>query len=186
MLPSVSGSSMNLIIPMECMSFKCSVNSSFFLLFYTSNESSMYHFQVAMKTSTTILCVKGLSEVLICVFCCHGVATSMKPHQTLKRMLVHPKDKHEMRDMTGVVYQIPSKDCLKIYMGETERRFGTREKEHRWDMNLLEAVKFTRCRKKDSLTEVHLSELTTHVAQTNHTINWDSVKLPMKEDTWIT
>ena len=25
-----------------------------------------------------------------------------------------------------------------------------------------------------------------HETQTNHTIDWDSVKLPMKEDNWIT
>ena len=52
-------------------------------------------------------------------------------------------------------------------MGETGRRFGTREKEHKRDVNLLEKVKFTRLRKKDSLTEVHPSALTDHVAQTN-------------------
>ena len=45
---------------------------------------------------------------------------------------------------------------------------------------------FTRHRKKDSLTEVHPSALMDRVAQTNQTIDWDSVKLPMKEDAWIT
>ena len=53
-------------------------------------------------------------------------------------------------------------------------------------MNSLEEVKFTRSRKKDSLTEVHPSVLTDHMSQINHAINWDSVKLPMKEDAWIT
>ena len=50
---------------------------------------------------------------------------TMKPHQTVRRMLVHPKDKLEVRDMADVVYQIPYKDCLKIYIGETGRRFAT-------------------------------------------------------------
>ena len=53
-------------------------------------------------------------------------------------------------------------------------------------MNLLEEGKFTRFPKKDSLIKVHSSTLMDHVAQTIHTINWDSVNLPMKQDDWIT
>ena len=54
---------------------------------------------------------------------------------------------------------------------ETGRRYGAQEKEHNGDMNSLEEVKFTRYRKKDSLTEVHPSTLTDHVVQTNHIID---------------
>ena len=60
------------------------------------------------------------------------------------------------------------------------------EKEHRRDVNSLGVVKFTRSWKKDSLTEVHPSVLMDNVTQTNHTIDWDSVMLPMKEDAWNT
>ena len=55
--------------------------------------------------------------------------------QTLTRMLVHWKDKREVRDMAGVVYQILCKDCPKVYMGKTGRQFGTGEKEHKRDVN---------------------------------------------------
>ena len=78
--------------------------------------------------------------------------------------MVHPKDKHEVRDMAGVVSQITCRDSSTIYMGERGRRFGTREKEHKRDKNLLEEVKFTRSRTKVSLTEVHPSALTDYVA----------------------
>ena len=44
------------------------------------------------KVRVTQPCFGGVSEALSWVFCCHGVATSMKPHMTLMRMLVHPKD----------------------------------------------------------------------------------------------
>ena len=53
----------------------------------------------------------------------------MKPHLTLKRMLVHLKDKCTSQENSGVVYQVPSKDCQDIYTDVTERRYGVREKE---------------------------------------------------------
>ena len=37
--------------------------------------------------------IQGLSEGLERVFKKHNVALSMKPHQTLRNVLVHPKDK---------------------------------------------------------------------------------------------
>ena len=64
------------------------------------------------------------------VFHGHGVATNVMPQQTLRRMLVHLKDKCEVRDKAGIVYQIP---CTR----ETGRRFRTQKKEHRRDVNFL-------------------------------------------------
>ena len=57
----------------------------------------------------------------------HGVAMSMKLHLTLKRMLVHPKDKCTPQKNLDVVYQVPCKDCRDDYTGEIERRYGVRE-----------------------------------------------------------
>ena len=73
----------------------------------------------------------------------------MKPHMTLKRMLVHRKDKCTPQENVGVVYQVPFTDCLCVYTGETERRYGMREKEYKRDVKTLEE-KYTRSRKKDS------------------------------------
>ena len=39
-------------------------------------------------------------------------------------------------------------DCNCVYVGETGRRFGVREKEHMKEMEQLEANTFTRSRKK--------------------------------------
>ena len=78
--------------------------------------------------------VKGVSKALRQVFHCHGVVMAMKPHLTLKRMLVHSKDKRTPQKNAGVVYQVPCKDCPCEYTGETERRYGVREKEHQRDM----------------------------------------------------
>ena len=45
-----------------------------------------------------------------------------------------------------------------------------REKEHKRDVKTLEE-KYTRSRKKDSLTELHPSAIMDHVVKENHTID---------------
>ena len=61
------------------------------------------------------------------------------------------------------------------------RKYGVREKEHQWDVRLLEEVKFTWARKKDSVSEVHPSAITDHVTKNNHTIDWEGVNLPCRD-----
>ena len=108
----------------------------------------------------------------------------MKPHLTLKRMLVHPEDKRTPHDTAGVVYQISCMDCPKVYTGETGRRYSITKKEHRKDVDSVGKKKFTRARRKESVAEYHPSALTDHVAQSNHTITWEGVNLPMSESHW--
>ena len=67
------------------------------------------------NTAVTIAYVKRVSETLSWVFLRHGVAMAMKPHLTLKRMLVHPKDKRTAQENARVVYQVPCKGCLCVY-----------------------------------------------------------------------
>ena len=81
----------------------------------------------------------------------------MKPNLTLKRSLVHRKDKRTPHDISGIIYQIICKDCTKVYTGETGRRYGIRLKEHRKDVDSVEDKRFTRVRRKESLEEYHLS-----------------------------
>ena len=40
-----------------------------------------------------LLCVKGLTEKVAMTLKKRGVSTAMKPHTTLRRLLVRPKDK---------------------------------------------------------------------------------------------
>ena len=51
-------------------------------------------------------------------------------------------------DTSGVVYQMPCKDCPKVYTGETGRQFGIRKKEHRKDVDSVGNKKFTWARRK--------------------------------------
>ena len=73
-----------------------------------------------------------------------------------------------------------------MYTGESERRYGVREKEHKKDVKTLEEKKYTRSRKKGSLLELHPSAITDHVAKENYTIDWEGVKFPARDTDWTT
>ena len=63
--------------------------------------------------------MREVSESLKRIFRRNKVALAMKPHKTLKQLLVHPKDNRspqEQSGMVGVVYSIPCKDCHCVYV----------------------------------------------------------------------
>ena len=74
--------------------------------------------------------VQGVSEPIRRVFNSYGVSVSFKPHQTLRQLLVSPKDKAKVEEQTGAVYRIPCAGCDQVYIGETKRSIGERLKEH--------------------------------------------------------
>ena len=111
-----------------------------------------------------------------------GVSTASRPHTTVKQLLVRPKDKPDMLNVTDCVYQIPCGNCSKSYIGETGRKFGTRVKEHQTDVtHNTDNKQFTRSQRKTSLGEYHKSAITDHVAQNNHTISWKDSKVVERE-----
>ena len=59
-----------------------------------------------------------------------GINVHMKPYNTIRQALVHPKDKVPLGDQTGVVYKIQCADCDASYVGETERTLKKRVTEH--------------------------------------------------------
>ncbi|XP_072051972.1 uncharacterized protein [Amphiura filiformis] len=104
----------------------------------------------------------------------------MRPTNTLKSLLVHPKDKKDIEQTSDVVYNIPCKGCDKSYVGETGRQFGTRLKEHKKDSETIAERKFTRANRKESTSEQHKSAITDHIAQENHVIEWEGAKFVAK------
>ena len=60
--------------------------------------------------------MKGVTEQLKRVFAKHRIATSAKPYHTIRNVLVHPKDKIETQDQTGVVYKIGCSNCSRVYI----------------------------------------------------------------------
>ena len=101
----------------------------------------------------------------------------MRPTNTLKSLLVHPKDKRDNLQTSKVVYEVLCQGCEKSYVGETGRQLGVRLKEHQKDTEKISDKKFTRATRKLSTTEQHKSAITDHVAQENHVIDWDNAKI---------
>ena len=133
--------------------------------------------------------IQGVSERLQRVYKKYNIQTAMKPVNTLKSLLVHPKDKVDQLQTCECVYEIPCKNCKKSYVGETGRAFGIRLNEHRKEAEQMSSKKFTRATRKDSVEEVHKSAITDHVAQHNHVIDWEGAKVidkdSNKQTRWI-
>ena len=81
----------------------------------------------ALKHPVCIPYVSGLSERLQRVFRSHGVPSYHKPCNTLRSLLVRPKDKSEKDKQCGVVYSVKCSECDQEY--ETARMLGTRFRE---------------------------------------------------------
>ncbi|XP_072016570.1 uncharacterized protein [Amphiura filiformis] len=121
--------------------------------------------------------VEGLSERVSRIFKKHGFSTSMKPHRTIRNMLVHPKDKRDPLQSAEVIYEIPCQNCPKTYIGETGRLFETRLTEHKSESEKVSAKSFTRSQRKASASEIHKSAIAEHVAHQNHVIGWDEAQV---------
>ena len=71
------------------------------------------------------------SERLSKTFTQHAVSMCHKPVNTLRSILVHPKDKTPKDKKCGVIYEITcDQDLTHVYIGETKRPLGKRFKEH--------------------------------------------------------
>ena len=55
----------------------------------------------------------------------YGASTALLPHTTLRRVLVHQKDKVGLEEHDELVYQIPCKNCGAEYTGETTKHDRT-------------------------------------------------------------
>ncbi len=115
--------------------------------------------------------VKGLTEKLTRIFRKHKISTAVKPHQTLRNILVHPKDKIEDSKKCGVVYRISCKNCPKQYIGETGRQLGVRINEHQNEADKVNETVHTRSQRKTSASHFHKSAISDHVGQENPVIN---------------
>ena len=80
-------------------------------------------------TYVTIPYIKNTSEAVRRILTPLGIKTAFKPVNTLRQLVVHPKDPPK-EDRAEVVYQIPCSDCPQSYIGQTGRTLGQRLKEH--------------------------------------------------------
>ena len=126
--------------------------------------------------------IQGVSEKLQRVFRKHNIATTLKPHSTLRKTLVHPKDKRDTKETAGCVYEIFCKNCEFSYVGETGRLLKTRLKEHQQEADKIADKIHTRSTRISSVSDQHKSAISDHVAATNHVIDWEGAKILHRED----
>ena len=88
------------------------------------------------KTMVGIPYVKDLSEAVRRIMSGYGCSAYFKPVNTLRQLLVAPKDPAKKEDVCDVVYQINcggsgSEGCSSSYVGETSKTLKTRFDQHR-------------------------------------------------------
>ena len=132
---------------------------------------------------------KAKSKGMVVIPYVEGVKTGVKPHRTLRNMLVHPKDKRDPSQTAEAIYEISCKNCPKSYVGETGRLFRTRLSEHKTETEILSAENYTRSQRKASTSKIFKSAITEHVAASKHVIGWDEAKIidlePDKTTRWL-
>ena len=109
--------------------------------------------------------INSLSENLQRLFRDHNIPTYHKPFNTLKSLLVNPKDPIKKENQCGLIYHIKCQDCGKDYIGETGRNLGTRFKEHTSRKGTNSAIK-------------------EHLENTGHKCTLDNTKIIDKEANW--
>jgi hypothetical protein len=126
--------------------------------------------------------VKGLSEACARIYRKYGAKTAMRPYQTIRSYVVHPKDKLEKEEISECVYCIPCKGCEKVYVGETGRNFGVRMSEHRKEVERNEETRYTRSQKQTAEITTSKSAITDHARRENHVIDWEDSRVLTTEN----
>ena len=75
---------------------------------------------------------KGISESLKNTCRKHGVQVYFKGSNTIKNLLMAPKDQDSIQKKSGVIYRnkCDRVECNEEYIGQSSRTFGERFKEH--------------------------------------------------------
>ena len=84
-----------------------------------------------------------------------------------------PQTSHETYSSVGqLILHILCASCEKYYIGKTGRKFGTRLKEHKTEVEFTARKPFTRNQRESRLSEQNKLALTDHASHDNHVINW--------------
>ena len=82
-------------------------------------------------TTFTLPYVRHLSETIRKILAPLRIRTFLRPHRTLRQMLVRLKDHIPLQQRAGVVYRIPCGSCSKVYIGQMGRTMEHRLKKHK-------------------------------------------------------
>ena len=75
--------------------------------------------------------MQSVLECLRRILTKRGVQVHFRPRNTLRELLVAPKNKIKKEDQCGIVYKLSCVDCPATYEDKTKRSLGTRVSEHR-------------------------------------------------------
>ncbi len=112
--------------------------------------------------------IKGVSEELRRLFKRYEIPMYFKPTNTLRQLLVRPKNKLKRERVIGPEYQISCKKCQATYTGETERSLKQRFLEHRRPSSVTSEVSH----------HVHLDH-------PDHSISMDDTNILEVESKWF-
>jgi len=132
------------------------------------------------RGTVTIPYVKGLSEAFSRILKTYRICTAVRPHTTLRNLLVHPKHRISDEEKPEVVYKIPCKNCEHVYIGETGRPLGARVKKHRKEVDSITEI-FIKVEKTRAASICNKSAITDHVCNENHMIDWANAKMIDRE-----
>ena len=125
--------------------------------------------EVDWKGFATLPYVAGVTERLERILRGNKIKTSVKPLQTLRKVLSRPKDIITEDKRTGVIYGIPCADCDRVYIGETKRALCTRVKEDQTSVRL---------------GKTENSALAEHCYSEDHGVDWENTKILATEQRW--
>ena len=101
------------------------------------NRNRTRRIQTGQNSNRTNLCMvvpyhQGLSERIKRTCSKFGVQVYFKGGQTIKSLLMAPKDKDPITNKSGVIYRYKCSEhgCNEEYIGESARNFAERFKEH--------------------------------------------------------
>ena len=120
------------------------------------------------KIPVVIPYIKGFSEQIRRVLGKYGIPTYFKPTNTLRQLLVKPKDPVDKENVVGPVYKIKCEECESTYVGETERSLKARFSEHRRPSSITSEV------------AKHI-----HMDQPEHTAELDNTEILTTEPRWF-
>ena len=80
--------------------------------------------------SINLIYIQGVSEQLKRTLNKHNIKATFYTQTTLRNLSSKPKDPMPQEDRNNAVYQLNSKDCEAVYVGETKRTLSIRAEEH--------------------------------------------------------
>ena len=109
-----------------------------------------------------------------------SIQAPARAHQTIRKLLVHPKDKVEDPDKCGVVYH-NVRVAPKCTSGKTRKKLSIRENDLRKETEKGTAKRKTQSTTKNEDTNEFKSAISEHCRKHNHIMNWNSLKVMDRE-----